>query len=183
METNKFFNSECIQNISLGIPYLKENVYSLNSDWNLIFKILDRYVINEYPLTVNSDKFKIHIEWLEKYAYDLLEDFTLEHIENMKTIFYKNKISLIAFLGVGPQSDSYPIHKDKMDVLLMQRSNSISLSLCNGPEENHTMCETVMKPGDMVWIPRGTYHRIKPSGNRITFSFGVEGDPNPITYI
>ena len=37
-------------------------------------------------------------------------------------------------------------------------------------------------PGDYVWLPRGTHHQIIPSDSRVSFSFGVEGEPDPCTY-
>jgi ribosomal protein L16 Arg81 hydroxylase len=43
--------------------------------------------------------------------------------------------------------------------------------------------ENVMIPGDAIWIPRGTFHHVSPRSGRVGFSFGVEGKPEPSTYI
>lgn len=183
METNNFFTSECLQHISLGIPYIKHKAYPIETEWDSIMKMMDAYIENDSPLSINNAKFKIQIQWIERHGKDFLDHFALEHIENMKSVFYKNYISLIAFLGFGPEADSSGIHKDSMDVLLMQKANNVGFALYNSENPEDKLVEFMLQPGDMVWIPRGTWHRIQPYGNRVTYSFGVEQNPNPTTYI
>lgn len=85
-------------------------------------------------------------------------------------------ITNIAFTGFGRNSDSYPRHKDNMDVFLIQVLGDIPIRIGYGEEESNDDELTVMKPGDAVWIPRGTYHQLYPQSSRCTFSFGFESD-------
>ena len=75
-------------------------------------------------------------------------------------------ITNIAFMGFG-KHESYPLHRDNMDVLLLQVKGRIKLAV----EE----IDKVMMPGDIVYIPRGTDHEITPLQSRVTYSFGIEG--------
>ena len=38
------------------------------------------------------------------------------------------------------------------------------------------------EPGMYVYLPRGTHHQVFPKVSRVSFSFGVEGDPDPSKY-
>ena len=89
-----------------------------------------------------------------------------------------NGITNIAFTGFGPSSDSYPWHADKMDVFLVQVLSTVKLKVEGVNNEEFFDFE----PGDYIWIPRGTHHQVVPQISRATFSFGVEGDPDPSMY-
>ena len=39
-----------------------------------------------------------------------------------------------------------------------------------------------LKPGMYVYLPRGTHHQVFPRESRVSFSFGVEGNPDPSMY-
>lgn len=103
----------------------------------------------------------------------------LIHAE-MKEFFYKNKCSNIIFFGFGPQNLSYPWHTDKMDVFLVQVVGDVQIRVENTEWENELRD---FKVGDCVFIPRGTHHEIVTGKSRVTFSFGVEKQPDPSTYI
>ena len=98
----------------------------------------------------------------------------------MEGIFHKNPITNICFFGFGRDCDSYPWHKDKMDVFLVQVLGEIKIRV-EGTSFEDTPRAFV--PGDCVWIPRGMHHQIITENSRVTFSFGVENDPDPSTYI
>jgi len=106
--------------------------------------------------------------------------FAKDVVKEMEEVFTQNKITNISFMGFGADTDSYPWHKDRMDVFLVQVLGDISIRVEN------TDYETVPKtfrPGDCVYIPRGTHHQIIAGKSRVTFSFGVEQDPDPSTYL
>jgi mannose-6-phosphate isomerase-like protein (cupin superfamily) len=88
------------------------------------------------------------------------------------------QITNIAFCGFGQFSGSYPRHKDSMDVFLLQVINECKITIGYTEEPTNADETVVMKPGDCVWIPRGTWHQLEPTVSRVTFSFGFESDPD-----
>ena len=106
--------------------------------------------------------------------------FAKNIVLEMKSFFHKNPISNIMFMGFGQDNESYPWHKDKMDVFLVQVLGDVQIRM-----ENTEWSDTPrdFKMGDCVYIPRGTHHQIITGKSRVTFSFGVEKQPDPSTYI
>jgi mannose-6-phosphate isomerase-like protein (cupin superfamily) len=70
-----------------------------------------------------------------------------------------------------------------MDVFLLQVVNECKITIGEFEEPSNSDYVSVMKPGNFVWIPRGTWHQLEPTVSRVTFSFGVEGDFNPADYV
>ena len=87
-------------------------------------------------------------------------------------------ITNIAFCGFGQFSGSYPRHADSMDVFLVQVINECKITIGYNEEPRNADEVRIMKPGDAVWIPRGTWHKLEPTISRVTFSFGFESDPD-----
>lgn len=106
--------------------------------------------------------------------------FSKEVVKMMEKTFHKNPITNICFFGFGRDCDSYPWHKDKMDVFLVQVLGEIKIRVENTDHEDEPRS---FVPGDCVWIPRGTHHQIITENSRVTFSFGVEQQPDPSTYV
>ena len=100
--------------------------------------------------------------------------------EEMQEVFslHENKITNIAFSGFGRASGSYPWHKDSMDVFLVQVISTVGLKVEHINNEEPFDFE----PGMFVYLPRGTHHQVFPRVSRVSFSFGVEGDPDPSKY-
>ena len=98
----------------------------------------------------------------------------------MQEVFtlHANKITNIAFSGFGRASGSYPWHKDSMDVFLVQVISTVGLKV-EGIDNNEPFD---FEPGMYVYLPRGTHHQVFPRESRVSFSFGVEGDPCPSKY-
>lgn len=145
-------------------------------DWNQHMKML-----NSHPdelIDKKSDKFRIGLN--NFHSRPSAPDFAKAVEQEMQDVFalHGNKITNIAFTGFGKESGSYPWHKDSMDVFLVQVISTIGLRVegFNNDEEFDFL------PGDYVWLPRGTHHQIFPRESRVTFSFGVEGDPDPSIY-
>lgn len=131
-------------------------------------------------LDANSKKFRIGLNSF--HDRPSAPDFASKIVEEMADVFSLHgdarKITNIAFTGFGKESDSYPWHKDSMDVFLVQVIGTVGLRV-----EGHNNDEEFdFKPGMYVWLPRGTHHQVIPRRSRVTFSFGVEGDPDPSTY-
>lgn len=117
--------------------------------------------------------------------------FAKNIIENLKSTFPKNVITCHAFCGFTPDSKSFRIHKDVMDVLYLQVIGDIEWSLWEsgseeksiGPDSANCVYKEKFTPGNWIWVPRGKYHLVNPITPRVGFSFGVERNPDPSTYI
>ena len=146
-------------------------------DWNKFMYLLDTHPEERYDR--NPDKFRIGLN--NFHARPSAPDFARLIVEEMIDVFSLHKdmkITNIAFSGYGYNSGSYPWHKDSMDVFLVQAVGDIGLRV----EGHNNEEEFIFSPGDYVWLPRGTHHQIVPRKSRVTFSFGVEGDPDPSVY-
>lgn len=105
--------------------------------------------------------------------------FAKEVFQRMRTVFPQNHITNIIFMGLGPDSESYPMHTDTMDVFLVQAIGTVKIIV----EGFLGDADIDLYAGDFIYIPRGTAHQILPQGSRVTMSFGVEQDPDPATYV
>jgi mannose-6-phosphate isomerase-like protein (cupin superfamily) len=65
-----------------------------------------------------------------------------------------------------------------MDVFLVQVISTVGLKVEHINDEEPFDFE----PGMFVYLPRGTHHQVFPRVSRVSFSFGVEGDPDPSKY-
>lgn len=144
-------------------------------DWSIHMDILDTH--HERDLDTNSTKMRIGLN--NYHRRPSAPEFAKTIEAHMQETFalHGNKITNIAFTGFGPHSDSYPRHKDSMDVFLVQVLGEIKIQIDGLHDE-----PVPFKPGDYYWIPRGTYHQIFPITSRVSFSYGVEGDPDPSIY-
>ena len=72
-----------------------------------------------------------------------------------------------------------------MDVFLVQVIGEIPIRIGKKSQDDGNDDFKIMQPGDAVWIPRGTYHKLSPKMSRLTMSFGFESDPDcdPATFI
>tara|TARA_R110000868_G_scaffold94549_1_gene260800 strand:+ start:14448 stop:14957 length:510 start_codon:yes stop_codon:yes gene_type:complete len=149
---------------------------NLDVGWESELVFLDSHP--EQHVGRKEDKMRIYLSSCTKRGS--LYPWAQTIIQDMEDVFVQNQISLIKFYSFGESGQSYPWHADKMDVFLVQ-----ALGECDIRVEN-TNCETkskVFRPGDCVFIPRGTHHELTPNSSRLTYSFGVEGQPDPSTYV
>lgn len=145
-------------------------------DWNRHMDLM-----NTHPdslIDSNTKKFRIGLN--NFHQRNSAPQFARDVEQEMQDVFamHGNRITNIAFTGIGKNSDSYPWHKDSMDVFLVQVLASVELAV-EGINNDEPFW---FNPGDYVWIPRGTHHRVTPHDSRVSFSFGVEGDPDPSIY-
>lgn len=166
-------------------PFYREGIVNFPHDWNYYVELCDELKI---PL-VNKTKNCIELRKCASHN-PALEDFAKNFLKDLKTQFKKHDISLICFSSFGPNTQNYPVHRDVMDVFLVQRLGNIEVSFFKteddikspvnikpkiAEEKDYELVKVLMKPGDMVYIPRGVYHYINPLESRMTYSFGVEG--------
>lgn len=149
-------------------PFWGKLDFDLNVNWNDVMHWLDNHP--EEHIESYTEKSRVYLAQFHKN--ETAPQFAKETVDNMRSFFEGHTITNIAFMGLGKTTKSYPWHKDKMDVFLVQVLSTITLHV-EGEEERE------LRPGEYVWIPRGTHHEVKPQGSRVTFSFGVEGDPDP----
>ena len=188
-----------------GKPHFFRNA-KLVKDFNWVDWI---QLIESHPTKDKKDKslkvFNRKKNSIEIRALQLREscpEFAKDQLGWMRNKFNKNNITLIGFTGFGKESKSFSIHRDQMDVLYLQTLGSVTLSLWNTyqpidpkivttsdmsseevDKEFYCFFRETLQPDQAVWIPRGTFHLIEPLETRLGFSFGVEGDPDPKSYI
>jgi hypothetical protein len=145
-------------------------------DWNDLIKLMDSHP--DHLVSKNADKFRINLNSF--HQRESAPQFAKDIEAEMQDVFalHGNRITNIAFCGFWKNNTSYPWHKDEMDVLLVQVLSTVDLRV-EGVNNNEPR---PFRPGEYVWLPRGTHHEILPSGSRLSFSFGVEGDPDPSIY-
>jgi len=148
----------------------------VQTDWESELLFLDTHP----PDLIDQHESKMRFYLKESAHRASLSPWAKNILSEMRKIFTKNGVSLIKFLGFGPDTQSYPWHADKMDVFLVQVAGRTNIRI------EGTHCENDPVPfvkGQCVFIPRGTHHEIIPQGTRITYSFGVEYEPDPSSYV
>lgn len=136
-------------------------------DWN---RDKQRFAMNSFHLRPSAPLFC-------KQVYTDLENFFLPTAPKKETyIKGAPQITNIAFTGFGNSHDSYPRHKDSMDVFLVQVLGEIPIRIGESDKDSNDDDFKIMNPGDAVYIPRGTYHKLSPKMSRLTCSFAFESD-------
>jgi hypothetical protein len=161
--------------------------------WNDIIPLVDSHPENLYDW--NRDKQRLGLNSFHQRPS--APQFAKDVVNEMEEVFVSNAprkekyekgpphITNIAFCGFGQFSGSYPRHKDSMDVFLLQVVSECKITIGYTEEPRNADETRLMRPGDAVWIPRGTWHQLEPKTSRVTFSFGFESDPDcdPSTFI
>lgn len=165
------FDTDCIKNKR---PFFGS--LNIKTSWDEEMQFLDSHP--EKLIDTHPEKLRYYLK--ASHSRPSLSDWAKNVISGMEKTFYENDISLIKFLGFGQNTDSYPWHADKMDVFLVQAIGTPMISV-----EKTSSEKTPIKfpPGKCVYIPRGTHHWVQPQGSRVTYSFGVERQPDPCTYV
>ena len=164
-----------------------------NVDWNRMMHLIDTHPEELYAWNRNKQRVALNsfhrrpsAPQFARDVFSSMENFFIPKAPKKES--YKKgapSITNIAFVGFGQNSDSYPRHADNMDVFLVQVINSIKITIGYTEEPSDKDEVRMMRPGDAVWLPRGTYHQIVPKESRITYSFGFESDMdcNPATFV
>jgi hypothetical protein len=166
------------ENIRTKTPFVGKLPFDMKEtyNWNEFMQMMDSHPNDLYDR--NSDKMRIGLnnfhtrgsspEFAKNIYTELQDVFTL----------HENKITNIAFSGFGRASGSYPWHKDAMDVFLVQVISTVGLKVEGINNEEQFDFE----PGMYVYLPRQTHHQVFPRESRVSFSFGIEGIPDPSMY-
>ena len=134
----------------------------INQNWTTIVNMIDSHPKD--LIKFEWKKNRTELQQLHRRA--TVKPIVKEIISLLQNTCPDKQITNIAFIGFGKHK-SFPLHKDSMDVLLLQVKGRIKLKV--------EKINKVMVPGDVVYIPRGTDHEILPLQSRVTYSFGIEG--------
>lgn len=185
---NAFFDEEFRQAVRDRLHYpFPQKVYESDVEWNNVIYLLDTHPRRK-DLKSNVEKLNFNLLGLEGRNSAPRVSRTI--VADLRSAFPKNKITSQFFGGLTKQSRSFEIHKDSMDVLYYQAIGKVEFSIWDSEvdapnierKQAKPRYKKMMSPGEMCWIPRGTYHRIIPLESRVALSFGVEDEPDPSTY-
>lgn len=161
-------------------PFLGQLPFDMEKEygWKEYMEMMDSHPDDLYDR--NSDKMRIGLNSFHTRGSS--PEFTRKIYSELEDVFAlhadKRNITNIAFSGFGRDSGSYPWHKDSMDVFLVQVISTVGIKVegINNEEPFD------FNPGMYVYLPRGTHHQVFPRISRVSFSFGIEGDPDPSIY-
>ena len=177
------------------------NIGDIDYDW---YKFAKLVATHPHPKTKwTDDKKRVELSYAD--TRPSLPTFAHDIVNNLGATFPENTPTLVAFAGFTSDHQSISIHRDIMDVFYVQVVGEVrweiwepsaawfkglekdvegEASLFNiQPDQGTKIWEKNLSPGDAVWVPRGVWHQVIPFGPRIGFSFGLEGQPDPSTYI
>lgn len=166
------------ENLRTKTPFVGKLPFDMKEtyNWNEFMQMMDSHPDKLYDR--NSDKMRIGLN--QFHTRGSAPAFARNIYAEMQDVFtlHAPKITNIAFSGFGRASGSYPWHKDAMDVFLVQVISTVGLKV-EGINNNEPFD---FEPGMYVYLPRSTHHQVIPRESRVSFSFGVEGDPDPSMY-
>ena len=125
-------------------------------------------MIDSHPkdlIKVESQKNRTELQELHRRAR--VKPIVKEIISLLQNTCPDKQITNIAFIGFGKHK-SFPLHKDSMDVLLLQVKGRIKLKV-------EKINKVMVKKLAMLFIYLDTDHEILPLQSRVTYSFGIEG--------
>jgi ribosomal protein L16 Arg81 hydroxylase len=134
---------------------------------------------NDKQVNFNHENQSIELQQIQSRGS--LPFFAKSILNQLREIYKQKNITLIAFSGYGADSKSFKIHKDKMDVIYLQVYGEIIWSVWESdkttpniqPEQGTCVFKQKFVPGDMIYIPAGTFHHVEHLDKpRIGFSFG-----------
>jgi len=158
----------------------------INQNWTAVVNMIDSHP-EKY---IHREPNKNRIDLNELHLRESVLPVVTEMISLLQSICPDKKITNIAYMGFG-KHQSFPRHKDTMDVLLLQVKGRINVDVeekikttsfidekTGEKEYRSEICSKgvnrIMVPGDVTYIPRDTYHIITPLQSRVTYSFGIE---------
>lgn len=192
MDFEDIFDQRMFDAMAEKMPWYRENICQFDHDWNYFAELSDNAIKPLYS------RKQFVVELLQSQLNKKLELPAKRFVSQLRKRFPKNIISLICFQSFGAGTENYAVHKDKMDVIILQRLGNIEFSFLKTEDDisspinikpevaeknDYELVKLILKPGDMVYIPRGTYHYIKPLESRMTYSFGIENKPAVVEYL
>ena len=136
----------------------------VNQNWDSIIDLIDSHPDNLIEREPNKNRIMLN-DLHRRGSVKTIIKTIIRLLESISTS--GQRIYNTAFINLS-KHESYPLHKDTMDILLLQAKGRIQLEV--------EKINKVLESGDIVYIPRGTDHRITPLQSRVTYSFGIEGE-------
>lgn len=147
---------------------------TVDTTWDKFIKLVDK-ITDGGHYNNSSSKWRVDLLALQDQdCWKLLGQEAYDVQRALQNIFTEHTITLIAFTGFTANNRSFPVHRDGMDVVLLQALGNVHVE--HQDKKNHVSMSYFMQPGDLTFIPRGVDHRIIPHGSRVTYSFGIEGE-------
>ena len=159
--------------------FLDEEIDVSAMTWEHMFKFMDTHPRNH--LTYKSDLGSILLLKCENRKFGLMKLI----IDELQKKFVGATITAHVFFGLTTEHSTFGIHRDKMHVLYLQILGTVNWGIFK-PKNPDAMADVLkpkdaieidnrkLRPGQMVWNPRGTFHHAKPNGTRMGISFGIE---------
>jgi len=142
--------------------------------WNGILHAFDKEIQHKHVSGEERKRIKPFVQ-MDNYGFIIHGSvIDLPHVREFATKLAQSSNSSVqwcsayAFISFSSMSQSYTRHKDKMDVWCWQAVGKSVFTI----DEEDSYFQTEMRPGDLIYIPRGTHHHAKPLGPRATISFG-----------
>ena len=82
---------------------------------------------------------------------------------------HNNEVTL--YFSFLPEAHTHGIHRDTTDVFIWQQQGQIEIDVYDKQKFSYTL-----SPGDLIFIPEGMYHNVKPQTARATLSFAFFRD-------
>lgn len=140
-------------------------------EWDQLFSWLDTGSLDDTLFCPPVAKGRINFVPLFKMKN--LPEF-IKQVENeFKELFTMNTIGGQVFANWHKEGDSFPMHKDEMDVFYIQCKNKVHVKIAAEKHGDPILSKELI-PGDCVWIPRGLFHKFTILEPRIGLSIGVE---------
>lgn len=174
------------------------NIDKKETDWNWLINFVDTHPYKDTRKGNEPKQLRYMqpkwIGWLliECESRPSIPPWTKKTLNQLQKTFYKNRVTLQLFGGISNESKSGHIHKDPMDILYVQGVGKVNWGIWTTesekpagliPKDCTPVYEELYTPGRACYVPRGMYHSAEPLTSRCGFSFGIEGDIDPSTYI
>lgn len=146
--------------------------------WDEILTEFDR--VYKESISLKNENIEVQKHFGMKVHYfegiEIISQF-LESIKKSHTIRNDQSFDAACFMSLTSVDSMFGKHKDGMDVWLWQIQGKSRWQV-EGLEENYNF-DKIVEPGELLYIPRGSYHNITSLEPRVSISFGCE---NPKFY-
>lgn len=159
-----------------GVPHVLHNVIPQERlfDWNMVVRVID-----------DHDR-KFH-DTRDHNRYLRAGGFVVHRIEDSKHLQYWAALaheinreypspdsSIHMYGSLTANSETYGVHRDTADVFYFGICGIVTWEAHNNEEGTDPFLVVDIKPGDVIFMPRGVWHNTIPRKNRVGISMGRE---------